>query len=88
MPMKTLLAVLHLSLVSQVPAPGSKEASPQQPEKKRVLVYDFEDGDPIVSEPLAPEGECFFAPRDAVRESLLRLRESFDEKVMQSVDEL
>jgi hypothetical protein len=86
--MKTLLAVLHLSLVSQVPVQGSEETSPQQPEKKRVLVYDFEEGEAIVAEPLAPQGECFFAPRDGVRESLLRLRESFDEKVMQSVDEL
>jgi hypothetical protein len=85
--MKTLLAVLQLSLVSQVPIQGSEEASPQQPERKQVRVYDF-DEEIIVSEPLAPEVECFFGRSDAVRESLLRLRENFDEKVMQSGDEL
>jgi hypothetical protein len=41
-----------------------------------------------VSEPVAPGLECFLVRRDVVHESMLRLRRSFDEKVMESVDEM
>lgn len=85
--MKTLLAVLHLSLTSQVPVQDTQEASPPKSEKQ-VRVFDFDAEEPIVSEPVAPELECFFSHRDVVHESLLRLRQSFDEKVMESVGEM
>lgn len=85
--MKTLLAVLQLSLTSQVPVQGAQEASPPKSEKQ-VRVFEFDSEEPLVSEPLAPELECFLYRRDVVHESMLRLRQSFDEKVMESVDEM
>jgi hypothetical protein len=87
--MKMLLAVLQLTLVSQVPAPGAepKTSTPPSENKPRVRVFDFEDDDPIEPELTASEWECFPDRRIRPR-SLLRIRENFDDKVMQSVQEL
>jgi hypothetical protein len=83
--MKTLLAVLQLTLVSQVPVLGSEKPVPGPlPESKRVTVIDFEDTaietDLTTSEPECHRC-CFWRP-------LIRIREDFGEKVMQSVAEM
>jgi hypothetical protein len=88
--MKTLLAVLQLTLVPQVPVPGSepKVSTPQAESKPRVLVFDFEDDETLEVEPrTASEWDCFPDRRTRPR-PLLRIRENFDDKVMQSVQEL
>ncbi|HEX8437617.1 hypothetical protein [Archangium sp.] len=88
--MKTLLAVLQLTLVPQVPVPGSepKVSTPQTESKPGVVVFDFEEDAPLdVTPPTASEWECF-PDRRTGRYALLRIRENFDDKVMQSVQEL
>jgi hypothetical protein len=87
--MKTLLAVLQLTLVSQVPAQGSeKPVSGPLPESKRVTVIDFEDT--VIETDLTTPSEmgCFPDRREGFHHRLIRLREDFDEKVMQSVAEM
>ena len=84
--MKTLLAVLQLTLVPQVPVPGSepKAATPPAESQRRVIVFDFEDDEPLDVELTAGSGlDCHL-----VRRPLVRIRENFDDKVMQSVQEL
>lgn len=86
--MKMLLAVLQLTLVSREPAQGSENpVSGPLPESKRVTVIDFEDT-PIEVAPPAPELECFPDRRYSLHHRLIRIREDFDEKVMQSVAEM
>jgi hypothetical protein len=86
--MKTLLAVLQFTLLSQGPAQDAeKPVSSPLPERKRVTVIDFEDT-VIETELPAPELECFPDRRYGLHRRLIRLREDFDEKVMQSVSEM
>jgi hypothetical protein len=87
--MKTLLAVLQLTLVPQVPVPDSelKLSTPQTESKQRVIVFDFEEDQPLEIELPASERECF--PDRRTRFSpVVRVRDNFDDKVMQSVQEL
>ncbi len=84
--MKTLLAVLQLTLVSQVPVPGAepKAATPPAESQQRFIVFDFEEDEPLdVALPAGSEWDCHRAPQP-----LVRIRENFDDKVMQSVQEL
>lgn len=87
--MKTLLAVLQLTVLAQVPARDSEKTAPTPPaEKKRVTVIEFDD-DTIVLEPFVSEMECFPDRRGGhLRRPLVRVREDFADKVMQSVDEM
>jgi len=87
--MKTLLAVLHLGLFSQVPVSGPEQTPvpTPPPENKQVRVIEFED-EPIQLEPAASEWDCFPDRRNGFRYRLVRVREDFDDKVMQSVDEM
>lgn len=81
--MKTLLAVLQLTLVPQVPMPGADTpVSSPPPESKRVTTIDFED-DSIEFEPAESGLECWLG-----HPPLIRLREDFDDKVMQSAAEM
>lgn len=86
--MKTLLAVLQLTLVSQVPVQGSeKPVSSPPPESKRVTTIDFEDT-AIETGPTPSEMGCYPDRHQGLRSRLIRLREDFNEKVMQSVAEM
>ncbi len=81
--MKTLLAVLQLTLVSQETPPGPQTpVSSPRPEARQVRVIDFED-DSIELGPTESGLECYLG-----RHYLIRIREDFDEKVMQSVAEM
>jgi hypothetical protein len=81
--MKTLLAVLQLSLVPPVPTPGAETpVSNPPPESKRVMTIDFED-DSIEVDPAESGLECWSGYRP-----LIRIREDFDDKVMQSAAEM
>lgn len=85
--MNTLLAVLQLNLVSQVPAPGSEQPVSSPPsESKRVMTIDFED-DTLELEPVESGLECF-PDRRYGPYRLIRIREDFDDKVMKSVAEM
>lgn len=87
--MKALLAVLQLTVLAQVPAQGSDKTAPAPPaEKKQVTVIDFED-DAMDFEPLVYETECFPDHRCCRWwHPLVRIREDFADKVMQSVAEM
>jgi len=82
-PMKTLLAVLPLTLVPPVPTPSAENpVSNPPPESKRVMTIDFEDTG-IEVEPAESGLECWNVYRP-----LIRIREDFDDKVMQSAAEM
>ncbi len=82
--MKTLLAVLQLTLVSQETPPGPETPVADPPvENKRVLTIDFED-DSIEFGPVESGLECYLGRPHY----LIRIREDFDEKVMQSAAEM
>ena len=82
--MKTLLAVLQLSLVSQEPAPASEQPVSTPPsESQRVITIDFED-DSIELEPAESGLECYLARW----RPLIRIREDFNDQVMKSVAEM
>jgi hypothetical protein len=86
--MKTLLAVLQLTVLSQVPAQDSEKKAPAPPaEKKRVTVIEFDD-DTMDFDGPAPEWGCFPDREGGRRRPLVRIREDFADKVMQSVDEM
>ena len=86
--MKTLLAVLQLTLVSQVPVPGSEQPVSSPPsESKRVMTIDFED-DAIALDSSIYETECNPERRCCFWRPLIRIREDFDDKVMKSVAEM
>jgi hypothetical protein len=85
--MKTLLAVLQLTVLAQVPARDSEKTAPTPPaEKKRVTVIEFDD-DAMDFELF--DSECFPDwERPVRRRPLVRIREDFADKVMQSVAEM
>lgn len=86
--MKTLLAVLQLTVLAQVPAQDSRKTDPAPPvEKKRVTVIEFDDNT-IELEPFVHETGCFPDREGGRRRPLVRIREDFADKVMQSVDEM
>jgi hypothetical protein len=85
--MKMLLVAMQLSLTPPVPVPGAEAAvSTPQPEQKKTIVIDFED-DSIDQDLVSPEWDgysgCWLRPS-----RLVRIREDFDDKVMQSVAEM
>jgi hypothetical protein len=85
--MNTLLVVLQLTLVSQVPVEGSEQpVSEPPPESKRGMTIDFED-DTIQLEPVESGLECF-PDRRYGPYRLIRMREDFNDKVMKSVAEM
>jgi hypothetical protein len=82
--MKMLLVALQLSLTPQVPVPDAESAVSTPPaENKKVIVFDFEDDGPIDLGPMSSEWGCQLTPS-----RLIRIREDFDDKVMQSVEEM
>lgn len=86
--MKTLLAVLQLTVFAQVPVPDSEKTAPEPPaEKKRVTVIEFDD-DTLELEPFVHEPVCFPERERGLWRRLVRIREDFADKVMQSVDEM
>ena len=86
--MKTLLAVLQLTLLPQEPVPGEEKPVSSPPsENKRVTVIDFEDSSIELEAPVS-ELECFPDRRRGPHRRLIRVREDFGEKVMQSVAEM
>lgn len=86
--MKTLLAVLQLSLVSQVPAPGPEQPVSSAPaERKRVMTSDFED-DTLEPDLFSAETPCYPDRRYGYPHRLIRIREDFSDKVMQSMAEM
>ena len=85
--MKTLLVVLQLHLFAQVPVPGEEKTPVPAPETQKVRVIDFED-QPIELEPPESGLDCYPDRRNGYRYRLVRVREDFDDKVMQSVEEM
>jgi hypothetical protein len=86
--MKMLLVALQLSLFSQVPVQAPEKKDPAPPvEKKKVQVFDFEDTT-IECEFPAPELDYFQEYAHGPRRPLVRVRDNFDDKVMQSVEEM
>ncbi|AKJ00209.1 hypothetical protein ATI61_104382 [Archangium gephyra] len=86
--MKTLLAVLQLTLVSPEPAPASEQPVSTPPsESQRVLTIDFEDED-LELDLSTYETECFPDRRCCFWRPLIRIREDFNDKVMKSVAEM
>ncbi|EPX57017.1 hypothetical protein D187_006771 [Cystobacter fuscus DSM 2262] len=81
--MKTLLAVLPLALSAQVLAQGAEQTAPTLPaESPRRTVIEFED-EALDLEPTELRRGC--VPRWS---PVVRVRENFDDKVMQSADEM
>jgi hypothetical protein len=87
--MKMLLVALQLGLTPPVPVPGAEAAvSTPQPENPRVHVIEFEDTPLEDFDSPASEWECFPGRHHGTRSRLVRIRENFDDKVMQSVAEM
>jgi hypothetical protein len=86
--MKMLLVALQLSLTPPVPVPGAEAAVSTPPaENKQVRVIDFEDtAIEYDFDPVPSELGCFHHRGPPSR--LIRIREDFDDKVMQSVAEM
>ncbi|WNG16711.1 hypothetical protein [Cystobacter fuscus] len=101
--MKTLLAVLPLALSGQLPAQGAENVAPAESprmtiirfedvavrpstlpvESPRRTVIGFEDDALDLLDPPTDRTGCFRRPS-----ILVRVREDFDGKVMQSADEM
>ncbi|HEX8822373.1 MAG TPA: hypothetical protein VF794_20775 [Archangium sp.] len=86
--MKMLLVALQLTLTPPVPFPGGEVVVSTPPaENEQVRVIEFVD-EPIVFEPPASEWDCFPDHRYGRWSRIIRIREDFDDKVMQSVGEM
>jgi hypothetical protein len=82
--MKTLLAMLPLTVLSQVPARDAEKPAPAPPAEKKQVFTDFED-DSIELDLHPPEPRCTLHRKWS---PLVRSREDFADKVMQSVAEM
>jgi hypothetical protein len=82
--MKTLLAVLQLTVLAQVPAQDSEKTAPTSPAEKKQVFIDFEDQS-IEVDLDPPEPRCTMHRK---WRPLVRVREDFADKVMQSVAEM
>jgi hypothetical protein len=86
--MKVLLVALQLSLTPPVPVPGAEAAvSTPQPENQKTVTIDFED-DSIDDDLVSPEWDGYSGCGWGRPSRLVRIREDFDDKVMQSVAEM
>ncbi|HLM46552.1 MAG TPA: hypothetical protein VK458_21965 [Myxococcaceae bacterium] len=86
--MKMLLVALQLSLTPPVPVPGADSVISTPPsENKQVRTIDFED-DSIAYDLVSPNEDPYPGCRQARWSPLIRIREDFDDKVMQSVREM
>ena len=86
--MKMLLVAMQLSLTPPVPVPSAEAAvSTPQPEHKKTVTIDFED-DSIDDDLVSPEWDGSSGCGLGRPSRLVRIREDFDDKVMQSVAEL
>jgi hypothetical protein len=86
--MKMLLVALQLSLTPTVPVPGAESVvSTPPPENKQVRTIDFED-DSIEYDLVSPKEDPSPGCRILRWSPLIRIREDFDDKVMQSVREM
>ncbi len=83
MRIRLIAAVL---LVSSVSFAQTGAAQKQKTEPKTVLI--FEDGDAFTGEPDGPMVTEVEAAKKPAFSSLIRVRDSFKEKVMQSINEL
>lgn len=66
---------------------GAQEAQEGQVRYNRTTSYDFED-DTIEGDLTRPDGEYVEARKKVQHSNLIRIREEFKDKVMQSVGEL
>jgi hypothetical protein len=87
--MKLLLVALQLSLTPPVPVPGAESTvSTPQPEEQKRVVIDFDDDSIEDLDPVSSGWECFPDHRQGRWSRLIRIREDFDDKVMQSMAEM
>ena len=80
-------AILALAPTSVAYAEEAKTDSAAAPRGQRSQVINFED-DTIEGDLTRPDGEYIEATKRVKHSNLIRIREEFKDKVMQSVDEL
>ncbi len=88
--MRTLLLTIVMTLAAAAPAPGSAQEKTQpQPkvEYEKKTVINFED-DTIEGDLKRPDGEYVEARQKVDHSNLIRIREDWREKVMQSSGDL
>ena len=83
--MKTLLAVLQLTVFAQVPTQDAEKKAPAPPAEKKQVVIDFDDDAIELDWMVPPEPRCALHLR---KYPLVRIRQDFADKVMQSVAEM
>lgn len=83
--MKTLLAVLQLTVFAQVPTQDAEKKVPAPPAAKKQVFIDFDDDAIELDWMVSPEPRCTLHRK---KYPLVRIREDFADKVMQSVAEM
>jgi hypothetical protein len=83
--MKTLLAVFQLTVLAQVPARDAEKPAPTPPAEKKQVFIDFDDDSIELDLMVPPEPRCTLHRKWY---PLVRIREDFADKVMQSVAEM
>jgi hypothetical protein len=86
-PMKTLLAVAVLCLSSGAFAQAKKGGDDANVRYNKTTTINFED-DTIEGDLTKPDGEYVEARKKVKHSNMIRVREHFKDKVMQSVGEL